>query len=70
MSRFMSTPQLVAEDSDGVLDDAPDEERIRQRLAALAQDALPPPRDDASDEIDELMASIKAESEAHAQGGR
>ena len=50
----------------GMMDDGPDEALIARRLAALDDNAPPPARTEGSHEIDELVAAIKAESEAHA----
>jgi hypothetical protein len=39
---------------------------MRQLLAAFENGLLPPERSEKSDEIDELMATVKAESDTHA----
>ncbi len=50
----------------GMMNDGPDEQLIARRLAALDDDALPLAPADGSDEIDDLVAAIKAKGEAHA----
>jgi hypothetical protein len=45
-----------------VMDDGPDEERIRRRLEQLAAKRDAPPRDGLSNEMDALVEQLKAAS--------